>query len=252
MASPYDSAIAQAEAANGIPTGLLHTVIGAESNYNPAAFNPASGAAGIGQFLPSTAADPGYGIAPFNPADPFASISAAGQYLKAMFAKTGSWAGAVQAYGTTTSMPQTQGQQAVWTAANAADNSGSGITGANLAGNQPSPSGYGSASLIPVASGGTGLAGKSGAAGVTGQPLLPDPGLGLSLGVAPDLAKWASGLAAAIGKGFTDAVSSFFSSIENLVTRGFLIIVGIVIVALALWRLLAPNVSLKDAAMLAA
>jgi hypothetical protein len=241
MTSPYDSAIAQAESANGIPPGLLNTVIGAESNYQANAFNSYSGAIGVAQFMPSTAADPGYGIQPFNPSDPLASISAAGQYLKAMFTKTGSWAGAVQAYGTTTAQPQTQGQQAVWTAANAADNSGSGITGANLSGN-----------IIPAASGGTGLATQSGQAGVTGAPLVPGGGFLATIGVQPDIASWANSIVSAIGKGFTDAFSTLFAGLENWVTRGFLIFVGALLLGIAMWRLLFPQVSLKDAAMIAA
>jgi len=245
MTSPYDSAISQAESANGIPPGLLSTVIGAESNYTPGAFNSYSGAIGIAQFMPSTAADPGYGIQPFNPSDPLASISAAGQYLKAMFNKTGSWAGAVQAYGTTTSQPQTAGQQAVWTAANAADNSGSGITGGNL-------NTYASPNIIPVASGGTGLATQSGQAGVTGAPLVPGGGFLATIGVQPDIASWANSIVAAIGKGFTDAFSTLFAGLENWVTRGFLIFVGALLLGIAVWRLLFPQVSLKDAAMIAA
>ena len=82
----------------GVPAGLFNDVINAESGYNPNAYNPQSGATGIAQFLPSTASNPGYGIAPFDPTQPAPSLSAAAQYLSALYNKVGSWTGALNAY----------------------------------------------------------------------------------------------------------------------------------------------------------
>ena len=238
----YSGAIATAEQQNGIPAGLLDQLLTTESSQNPTAYNPVSGAIGIAQIEPGTAADPGYGINPVNPSDPFASIAFAGQYLKAMFTKTGSWAGAVQAYGTVGSQgPVNQNQQNLWTMANAADNSGSGITGANL--NNAS---YGG-NIIPVV-GAPGGGSGAGTGGTTapGAPLTPGAGFWATLGLQPDITSWLGSLPGEIGNAFKQAVSGFLSSIENWVTRGFLIVVGIVLAGIALWRLLAPNVSPKD------
>lgn len=82
----------------GVPTQLFQDVITAESGFNPNAYNPASGATGIAQFLPSTAANAGYGIAPFDPTNASASLSGAAQYLAALKQRFGSWTGALNAY----------------------------------------------------------------------------------------------------------------------------------------------------------
>lgn len=121
--SIYDNLIANVEQNNGIPSGLLSSLLAQESSFNPDAYNPSSGAEGIAQIIPSTAADPGYGISPVDPTNPAASISFAGQYLTALQQATGSWLNAVQAYGTVPSSgPLTSGQQNVASAASAADN----------------------------------------------------------------------------------------------------------------------------------
>jgi hypothetical protein len=100
-ASIYQSYAAEEAAAYGVPQSLFSDVLQAESSFNPNAYNPQSGATGIAQFLPSTAANAGYGIAPFNPSDPFASIKAAAQYLAGLFASPNNpngWTGALAAY----------------------------------------------------------------------------------------------------------------------------------------------------------
>ncbi len=96
----YSSTIQQAATRWGVPPAVLGWQIQHESGGNPNAYNPSSGATGIAQFLPSTAAQPGYGIAPFDPTDPVASINAAAQYDAALYQQTGSWTGALQRYGT--------------------------------------------------------------------------------------------------------------------------------------------------------
>jgi type IV secretory pathway VirB6-like protein len=92
-------ALATADAEQyGVPVQLFLDQIQAESGFNPDATNP-SGAEGIAQFLPSTAADPGYGIAPFNPTDPTAALAAAAQYNAALYAANGdNWVAALTAY----------------------------------------------------------------------------------------------------------------------------------------------------------
>lgn len=96
--SPYYSVAVAAANTYGVPANLFTWQIGQESGFNPNAFNSTSGATGIAQFLPSTAADPGYGVTPFDPTDPNASLYAAAQYDAALYQKTGSWDAALQAY----------------------------------------------------------------------------------------------------------------------------------------------------------
>lgn len=109
----YDSTIASAASTYGVPPSLLSWQINQESGGNPNAYNPRSGATGIAQFLPSTAANPGYGIAPFDPTNPTASINGAAQYDAALYQQTGSWAGALSSYGTLPA-PGQAGSASVW------------------------------------------------------------------------------------------------------------------------------------------
>ena len=103
-----------AAVANGVPPQLFNDVITAESGWNPNAINPSSGATGIAQFLPSTAANPGYGVTPFDPTNPQASLTGAAQYLAGLFNATGSWSGALNAYsGNTSGSAAYPGNQAI-------------------------------------------------------------------------------------------------------------------------------------------
>jgi len=95
----------------GLPSGLLPSVLQNESGFNPQAYNPASGATGIAQFLPSTAANPGYGIAPFDPTNPYASMRGAAQYLSALNGQLGSWTAALNQYSGGAPYAQTLGAQ---------------------------------------------------------------------------------------------------------------------------------------------
>jgi peptidoglycan DL-endopeptidase CwlO len=81
-----------AEVANGIHTDLLARQGWQESDFDPNATNP-SGAAGIMQFEPATAAQ--YGVDPLNPAS---AIPGAAQYLRSLFNQFGSWTLALAAY----------------------------------------------------------------------------------------------------------------------------------------------------------
>ena len=89
----------QAAATYNVPTALALDLFSAESGNDPNAVNPTSGALGLGQILPSTAANPGYGISPLtNPFDPTANANFALAYLSALYHKLGSWVAAVTAY----------------------------------------------------------------------------------------------------------------------------------------------------------
>jgi soluble lytic murein transglycosylase-like protein len=78
----------------GLPEGLLAAVAKTESSFNPSAQNGKSGAAGMFQFMPSTAK--GYGIDPYNPAQ---AADAAGKMLSGLSAKyDGDYIKALAAY----------------------------------------------------------------------------------------------------------------------------------------------------------
>jgi Transglycosylase SLT domain len=244
--SQYDQLIADTETKYGIPTGLLRQQLTVESGLNPNAFNPASGATGIAQILPSTGADPGYGINPVDPSNPTASIDFAGHYLATMKQQTGTWAGALQRYGTIDATPSNAQQKSLLQLAQSYDVGGSGVTGTNLNAGTPT---------LQNAAFGTSGSGSGGAlTGPTGSAAAAAPGAGypLTLGLQSGVTSLVQGIVAAAGDAFKQAMSGLLSGIENWVTRGFLIFIGVVIVAVAAWRLLAPNVPLKEAVMLAA
>jgi hypothetical protein len=100
VVDPALYAAAQSSAATyGVPSSLFTSIIAGESNWNPNAYNPASGASGLGQVLASTARAPGYGVQPLSNAfDPQANLNFSAAYLAALYQKTGSWYGAVMSY----------------------------------------------------------------------------------------------------------------------------------------------------------
>jgi hypothetical protein len=98
QSSPYYNDAVAAAQQYGVPVNLFLNQISVESGWNPTAINPSSGATGIAQFLPSTASNAGYGISPFDPTNPSASLNAAAQYDSALYAQTGSWGQALAAY----------------------------------------------------------------------------------------------------------------------------------------------------------
>jgi len=77
--SKYDSIINKAAVKYGLPPDLIHSIIKAESNYNPRAVSP-KGAAGLMQLMPSTAKQ--YGV--INVFDPKDNIEGGTKYLKAL------------------------------------------------------------------------------------------------------------------------------------------------------------------------
>ncbi len=140
--SPFAAFIQNTEQSLGIPSGLLGAQLYQESTLGTQAGN----GGGIGQFIPSTAAQ--YGI---NVNDPYSGISGAGTYLTQLYNKLGSWTSSLQAYGT---LPKdlsgnlTAGQQYVLGIAQQADGT------AGAAGNSsPSQTEGGTTSQTSAASG---------------------------------------------------------------------------------------------------
>jgi soluble lytic murein transglycosylase-like protein len=91
---PYETLIAQAAAQYDIPYELLYSQVAAESSFNPAAVNPISGAQGLMQLMPATAAWLGVTDA----FDPIQNINAGARYLRMQFDRFGSWDLALAAY----------------------------------------------------------------------------------------------------------------------------------------------------------
>jgi len=93
----YRPAISAAEIENGIPRGLLARLLYQESRYRTdiitGTTRSRTGAVGIAQFMPATAAEMGV-----NPLDPFSSINGAARYLARMFKQFGRWDYALMAY----------------------------------------------------------------------------------------------------------------------------------------------------------
>jgi len=73
----YAPLVAHAAAETGVPAGLLHAVVQAESNYDPRAVSP-KGAVGLMQLMPDTARQ--YGVA--DARDPAANLLGGARYLK--------------------------------------------------------------------------------------------------------------------------------------------------------------------------
>jgi soluble lytic murein transglycosylase-like protein len=96
-AAPYKDAIQGAQDKYGIPENYLAKLLNAESSYNPAIISgqrkSTTGATGIAQFMPGTAAELGV-----NPTDPMSSIDGAGRYLKQLYDQFGNWTEAIAAY----------------------------------------------------------------------------------------------------------------------------------------------------------
>ena len=97
--SPYYPLAYQSAQTYGVPVDLFTSIISAESMWDAGITNQKSGAMGLGQVLPSTAANPGYGISPLtNAYDPTSNLNFSAQYLAALYGQYGSWQGAVNAY----------------------------------------------------------------------------------------------------------------------------------------------------------
>lgn len=72
---------------------------------------------------------------------------------------------------------------------------------------------------------------------------------GLAPGVVSDLNSWISGAESAVGNWMTNFATGIFSSVTNWFARIGLIVLAIVLIAIALWRLLDPDGEKTKAAM---
>lgn len=112
-----------------------------------------------------------------------------------------------------------------------------------------------------AAGGGTGGGGSgTGGAGGTGSEatqaaipgmILEEPAtIGLSTGLAGATDSWIKGAENAVGTAFKNAWSATLGTVTNLALRFFLILAGIVVIGIALWKLLNPGLDVKDIAAL--
>lgn len=85
-----------AAAAFGIPASLFTAQATQESSLNPNAYNAKSGATGLLQLEPATAAQ--YGVAGADLTDPVANATAGANYLSDLYDQFGSWDLALAAY----------------------------------------------------------------------------------------------------------------------------------------------------------
>ena len=94
MAQTIQQLIAQAAAQAGVPASLALAQAQKESSLNPNAYNPTSGATGLFQLMPATAAQLGV----TNPLDPQQSAAGGTTYLAQLYSQFGSWDLALAAY----------------------------------------------------------------------------------------------------------------------------------------------------------
>jgi len=107
--SPFAAYASQYAQQYGVPLSLFDAQISAESGWNPNAIS-STGAIGLGQLMPSTAAS--LGVNPYNPRQ---NLQGAAQYDAQLYKQTGNWSSALQAYNegptafaTNNGTPQTQ------------------------------------------------------------------------------------------------------------------------------------------------
>lgn len=117
--------------------------------------------------------------------------------------------------------------------------SGSGTSGTGTTTTTSDPTGTGSTGLLGKGSGYTPPA-------QTGGPST----VGLSPGTTSIIGNWITGAENAVGGAFKQAFTYVFSGIADWFLRGGLVLVGVILVALALWRLMDPDMS-KTKAMMA-
>ena len=97
----YTELVASLAEKYGIPNELAQRWVMKESGFDESAVNSRTGATGLTQVMPATAADPGYGVAPLSAEllmDPEANLEFGMQYLSAMKDKFGNWEDALRAY----------------------------------------------------------------------------------------------------------------------------------------------------------
>ena len=89
----YATLFQQAEYQNGLPSRLLARQAKQESNYDPGAYNRASGARGMMQIIPRW--HPNVNVSDLDPTD---DIFYAGKYMRENYNAFGTWARALAAY----------------------------------------------------------------------------------------------------------------------------------------------------------
>lgn len=90
--------VAQAANDNGVDPTIALALVGQESSWNPQALS-SSGAYGLTQTLPSTAANPGYGLSSWSPYLPQTNINGGISYLKGLLNNNGgNYTSALTAY----------------------------------------------------------------------------------------------------------------------------------------------------------
>lgn len=88
------SIVSSAAAANGVPPAIAFAQAQQESSWNPNAYNPSSGATGLFQLEPATAAQLGV----TNLTDPTQNANGAMKYMAQLYAQFGDWGTALAAY----------------------------------------------------------------------------------------------------------------------------------------------------------
>jgi resuscitation-promoting factor RpfA len=231
-----------------------------ESGGNYTAQNPKSSASGAYQFLDSTWSQyqaqynaqngTNYGYAraadaPPHVQDQVASITPVSNW-------GGSWAGsgganaanAAYTQDAPVSLPNNgSGQLAL----NATPDSGSGGKSFSdyLGGMYGDPGTYDNAGSYNPSQGGATSSVTSAMAGMpgflppasTGGPMA----LGITTGLASSINSWITDAETAVGNAFKNAISGILGSVENYAIRGFIILIAIVILLVALWRIMDPD-----------
>lgn len=241
---------------------IFDTIAAKESSGNPTVINPASTssghAAGLYQITSGTwhdfAPTAGVSLAQYPTADtaPVNVQTAVASNIPLSRWAPGTVAAVQQQYGAVnTSLPVGQiasglGQQSSIPAGPVAtDPSATGGAQPGL----PFSTDYGQgAGFAPQGTSGLSGAASNATAAIPGL-LLDEPfTFGLAPGLPSAITGWIGGIETSVGNAFKGAVSAVTGSVTNYFLRFMLILTGLVVVAIALWRLIAPDVSAADVA----
>lgn len=95
--SDWADLIGRASQSSGVPASIISGVMQQESGGNASRIG-AAGEIGLMQVMPSTAAQPGYGVSSFNAYTPESNVMGASAYLAGLYNHYGSWDSALSAY----------------------------------------------------------------------------------------------------------------------------------------------------------
>jgi hypothetical protein len=98
--------------------------------------------------------------------------------------------------------------------------------------------------------GGAGGGSEATQAAIPGMILEEPATVGLSTGLAGATDSWIKGAENAVGTAFKNAWAATLGAVTNLALRFFLILAGLVVIAIALWKLVNPGLDAKDLAAL--